>query len=136
VPGVKMTFQGLQVERRLSRLAEGEARDAAYDEMDDVARLLSAEIKRNASGRPGPNAPTGDYRRSWRSSRSGGGANVRWRVSTNRPQGPRLEYGFYGVDSLGRVYRQPAFPHVAPAVAKIEPVLYERVQAALDGLQL
>jgi hypothetical protein len=29
------------------------------------AMLLETRIKAKASGRPGPNAPTGDYRRSW-----------------------------------------------------------------------
>ena len=28
----------------------------------------------------------------------------------------RLEFGFADIDSLGRVYNQPPFPHVRPAV--------------------
>lgn len=36
-------------------------------------------------------------------------------MHTDAQQAKGLEYGFVGVDSLGRHYRQPPFPHVAPA---------------------
>lgn len=84
------------------------------------AQILETRIKANASGRPGPNAPTGDYVRSWNTQygrRNGGFAAI---VGTNKPQGRRLEHGFVGTDSLGRHYNQPPFPHVAPAVAAVE----------------
>ena len=44
-----------------------------------------------------------------------GGAHVAT-VSTNLIQGPRLEYGFTGEDTLGRAYRQPPYPHWRPAI--------------------
>lgn len=83
-------------------------------------RLLT-EIRGRASGRPGPRAITGDYRRSWSMElgrRGGGPAAV---VGTSAPQGRRLEHGFVGTDSLGRNYNQPPFPHVRPAADVIEP---------------
>ena len=126
----------LQVERRLGQLAEGEARDGAWEVMAGMALQASASVKRHASGRPGPNVITGDYRRSINSRRSGSGASVRWTIGTNKPQGPRLEYGFYGVDSLGRFYHQPAFPHFGPAADEIEPQLYAAVRAYLDRINL
>ncbi|MFB7649468.1 hypothetical protein ACFC0S_16485 [Streptomyces sp. NPDC056084] len=93
------------------------------------ARVLHALIQAAASGRPGPNAITGRYRSSWqveiRSRRDGATATV----GTFAPQARRLELGFYGADSLGRVYAQPPFPHVAPALALIEPRFAERVAA-------
>lgn len=96
--------------------------------------LLQTSIMGYASGRPGPNAPTGDYRGSWTTEEggaraSGGGLGVAVTVGTNKPQARRLEYGFVGADILGRVYNQPPFPHVAPAVAKVEPQFQ---QAMLD----
>lgn len=100
-----------------------------------VAMLTEARIKGNASGRPGPRAITGDYRRSWTtemefvSSPLGGGA-ISAVVGTNKPQGPRLEKGFVGVDSLGRHYDQPPFPHVEPAMGWAEASL----DAAIAGL--
>jgi hypothetical protein len=81
------------------------------------AMLLETRIKAHASGRPGPRAPTGDYRRSW-TTRHYGGAST---VATNKPQARRLEFGFQGPDRLGRVYNQPPYPHVGPAVDETVP---------------
>lgn len=93
--------------------------------------LLNTRIKAKASGRPGPNAPTGDYRRSWThqfSERGGVATSVN---GTNAPQGRRLEFGFTGADSLGRVYDQPPYPHVGPARDEIEPELVAAINARL-----
>lgn len=82
---------------------------------------MMGEIRRNASGRPGPNAPTGDYRRSWSTNMdTTNPAQPTALVGTNAPQALRLEYGFFGVDSLGRNYRQPPYPHVEKAVEPTE----------------
>lgn len=78
------------------------------------AMLLETRVKAHASGRPGPRVITGDYRRSWHTTTLGPGTYM---VGTNKPQARRLEYGFVGPDRLGRVYNQPPFPHLAPAVA-------------------
>jgi len=84
-------------------------------------QLLLSSIRGHASGRPGPRAPTGDYRRSWGLQISRGPASTVATVGTNAPQGRRLELGFVGADSLGRVYDQPPFPHAEPAMAEIGP---------------
>ena len=95
--------------------------------------LLQTRIKANASGRPGPNAPTGDYRRSWNTRYSEGRGTAMASVGTNMPQGRRLEHGFVGADSLGRVYNQPPYPHVGPAVQAIEPLfLKELAEKCID----
>lgn len=91
--------------------------------------LLSLLIKAKASGRPGPNAPTGDYRRSWTTRYVDMPTGAVAIVGTNKPQGRRLEYGFTGADSLGRVYDQPPFPHVGPAADEIEPQFISALQA-------
>lgn len=68
-------------------------------------QLISAQVKANASGRPGPRVQTGDYRRSInsRSTRSVASVGeVSAEIGTNKPQGRRLEFGFHGTDSLGR----------------------------------
>jgi hypothetical protein len=44
-------------------------------------------------------------------------------MGTEEHQGARLEFGFTGVDSLGRHYTQPPFPHVQPALPYIEDTL-------------
>lgn len=97
----------------------------------DLTRL----VKMNASGRPGPNAPTGDYRASWRNDAAGSGKLSR-RVGTDRPQALRLEYGFVGADSLGRVYDQPPYPHFGPAVDVMEPIFEQAMAAVLTDASL
>lgn len=86
-------------------------------------QLLKTRIQANASGRPGPNAPTGTYRRSWTMDFSQEGDTATADVGTNQPQGRRLEFGYHGTDSLGRTYNQPPYAHVGPAMDWLEPLL-------------
>lgn len=81
-------------------------------------QLLLTGILRHASGRPGPNAPTGHYRRTW-SMEFHSGANPEAILGTNAPQGRRLEFGFHGVDALGRHFHQAPYEHVRPATDEI-----------------
>jgi hypothetical protein len=92
--------------------------------------LLETKIKANASGRPGPRARTGDYRRSWTTRVTSQSGTTTATVGTDKPQARRLEYGFVGADRIGRVFNQPPFPHVGPAVDEIGPAYY----AAMRGL--
>lgn len=85
------------------------------------AMLLETRVKAAASGRPGPRAITGDYRRSWTTTYVMGPNGIRAIIGTNRPPGRRLEYGFVGADRIGRVYNQPPFPHVGPAADQTIP---------------
>jgi len=80
---------------------------------------------------PGPNVGTGDYRRSIAQDNSKASGVAVSTVYTNAPQGPRLEYGFVGVDVLGRRYSQPPYPHWRPAIAEVPALLSAEVEAAL-----
>lgn len=93
--------------------------------------LAERRIKANASGRPGPRAQTGDYRRSFTTQVSTSRGLVVAVVGTNKAQGRRLEYGFVGADSLGRIYAQPPFPHVVPAFEQTEPEFLEAITAII-----
>lgn len=100
--------------------------------------LFRTKVQARASGRPGPRAQTGDYRRSIGEQTTETATSIRSEVGTNSPQGRRLENGFWGlVDSLGRLYHQPAYPHFEPAADEMEhvfPVAIERaVTVALGG---
>lgn len=92
---------------------------------------MVALVQQNASGRPGPNAPTGDYRGSWSPPEpvAAGLGVFALSVGTDRPQAMRLEYGFVGADSLGRVYDQQPYPHMGPAVDVIEPIFHAAMEA-------
>jgi hypothetical protein len=82
-------------------------------------QLYQTRVKAAASGRPGPNVITGDYRRSITLEMGMVDGMPSAIVGTAAPQGRRLEYGFVGADSLGRYYNQPPFPHFDPPLAQI-----------------
>lgn len=100
--------------------------------LDHAALLLETQIKANASlpagGPPGPRAITGDYRASWNARKTGRDERT---VGSDRPQARRLEYGFVGPDALGRVYNQPPYPHVRPAVDVIGPRFRDEMKKGL-----
>lgn len=95
------------------------------------AMLLRVRIQKNASGRPGPNVITGQYRASWDVKVTVAGTRVSAVVFTDAPQSRRLEYGFVDVDRLGRQYRQPPFPHIEPAFRGTEPGFLEALRTGL-----
>jgi hypothetical protein len=95
--------------------------------MQSVGTVGKAMIRGNASGRPGPNIITGDYWLSWQAVTRAIPYGAQCTLGTDRPQGRRLEFGFVGPDSLGRIYNQPPFPHVGPAVPYIGQLLRDGV---------
>ncbi len=103
---------------------------SAATAVDKTAAGFTRLVKANASGRPGPNAPTGAYRASWQTEGRGGAGVHSRAVGTNAVQAHRLEYGFTGVDSLGRVVDAPPYPHFGPAAAATE-VLFDAAMGAV-----
>lgn len=99
--------------------------------MRRVGQVGVQQIRQNASGRPGPNVITGRYRSSWRSETRGIPYGAECTIGTDAPQGRRLEFGFVGPDSLGRVYNQPPFPHVQPAIGLIQDTLRQEMRAVV-----
>lgn len=101
----------------------------------NAALLVETRTKANASlpasGPPGPRAITGDYRASWNTQKTEETPDsVTFTVGTDRPQGRRLEYGFVGRDALGRVYNQPPYPHLQPAIDATRPEFEAAVRKA------
>lgn len=83
-------------------------------------RLVSS-VQQHASGAPGPEVITGDYRRSWKAVFEYVGSVLEARAETDAEQALRLEHGFHGVDAIGRTFAQAPRPHVLPAVNEIAP---------------
>lgn len=96
--------------------------------------LCETRTKARASGRPGPRVQTGDYRRSITRRVYRDGDSLIGEVGTNKPQARRLEYGFVGADSLGRVYNQPPYPHFGPAAKETEISWRARNQSTIRRL--
>lgn len=63
---------------------------------------------------PGPNRATGDYTRTMHKRTTHRADSVTSEIGTNAAQARRLEFGYYGTDSLGRTYHQDPFPHWQP----------------------
>lgn len=89
------------------------------------------QVRANASGRPGPNVQTGDYRRSISHTPTREGDEPVSYVHTNSPQARRLEFGFNGTDALGRQHRQPPRPHFGPAAEKAEGFLAQEIEKVI-----
>jgi hypothetical protein len=109
-------------------LATNAVQVAAYTDRTTrrYGQLLLTAVRGRASGRPGPRAQTGDYRRSINLQVIPSGASISARVGTNSPQGARLEFGFnsgtapqHGVDVLGRHFESPPYPHFGPAFDQV-----------------
>lgn len=95
--------------------------------------LMTSGVQAAASGRPGPRAQTGDYRRSITTQMSITPTSIETRTETNKPQAYRLEHGFIGVDALGREYDQPALPHFGPTHDRLAPQWEAGLVAAVAG---
>lgn len=97
--------------------------------------MLQTKVKAYASkprtGPPGPRIQTGDYVRSISLNMARTATEVAAVVGTNKPQGRRLEFGFVGTDSLGRVYNQPPYPHFRPALLEVQAPFLAAVAAVV-----
>lgn len=131
-PGPGASSNAAEVAAQLQARAE-RLLPSAVSVVRHYAMLLETQIKANASGRPGPNAPTGDYRRSWTHEVHVTGGTVTAIVGTAKPQARRLEYGYVGPDSLGRVFDQPPYAHVGPAVETVGPLFAQALGRVADG---
>jgi hypothetical protein len=61
---------------------------------------------------------------------TGGPTNPRAIIHSSAPEAHRLEYGFVGIDSLGRSVHQPPRPHFRPALARFA----AQYRASVEGL--
>ncbi len=90
------------------------------------ARIVTTAAKEHASGRPGPEVRSGRLRASIGLVEVTNLGAGRWQSETapqDVPYERRIELGFHGADSLGRVYNQPAYPYMAPALEEVLPAL-------------
>lgn len=111
-------------------LVEPKLKSAASRALAKNGTQLRKAVRAHASGRPGPRIITKTYWRSIkiaRNNRSGIAESV---VYTDEPYGRRLEWGFFGYDSLGRYFTQPPYPHFGPAMREVGPQFEQDAVAA------
>jgi hypothetical protein len=105
---------------------------AAEAAMRHSTQALVQQVQQRASGRPGPRVITGRYRASWGSEVQWAGPVITAEVGSAAPQARRLEFGFVGVDSLGRHYSQRPYPHLGPAVEQAGPLIVQELSRAVE----
>jgi hypothetical protein len=99
--------------------------------------ILETLVRSYASGAPGPQVITGEYERSirYQGLHIIPGLLIEAHVSSDEPFAHRLEYGFMGVDALGRTVQESPRPHFAPAAARLAAIYPADVAAAVaEGL--
>jgi hypothetical protein len=100
----------------------------ARKELQALAQEFSAKLL--ASVRSRAPVATGGYRSRLNAEVSG----FRVEVGSPDPYAARLEFGFVGVDSLGRHYAQPPHPHFIPGVAEVGPEYTQAIMNIVKGL--
>lgn len=120
-----------ELARALSGLGTGLPRQVDAD-ISRWTLMGLARVKSAASGRPGPRRVTGDYTRSMNAQVSRGPGGTVGTIGTNAVQAARLEFGFFGADSLGRHYRQRAFPHWRPTFEWMQEGFVAGLPTAVD----
>ena len=119
MPGVAVVVGNREVVSRINRLPADAGRALAAAG-PDIARFGQSEVRRHASGgRPGPDVITGAFLDSIIGESTARGQQTLVIIGSNAPQAARLEFGFFGYDSLGRFYQQPPYPSFGPAVPAI-----------------
>mgnify|MGYP000860361228 FL=1 len=113
------------------RLAAKSVSNKAGEIILKRALLTETEIKRNSTSRPGPISRSGEHRRAWTTTAFAKRGEVGAVIGNTVPYAMRLEFGFAGTDSLGRVYNQPPYPAAGPAMQLAQPLLKKEL---LDGL--
>ena len=100
-----------------------------------TAGEMAGAMQSHASGRPGPRVQSGDLRGSILVDHEigdpdGFGAAT---VYTDVIYSRRLEYGFYGTDSLGRTFNQPPYPFFGPGFNQVAPDFIRDLQDVLSS---
>lgn len=106
--------------RRLEPVLTRNMENAMDFLLGEVRQLVDVPFPPASSPGQPPRRRTGKYKRSLQAAvgPSRSGKSITGRVGSNSPYGRRLEFGFVGIDSLGRNYNQAARPHLRPAAER------------------
>lgn len=99
------------------------------DALTAAAIKLQGRARDHSSGRPGPNIITYQFWSAW--TWAVGADGISATVANGSTYAARLEFGFVGVDSMGRHYNQPPYPSLGPAVMESEDLLGEELEKVL-----
>ena len=123
---VRMEIVNLdEFDAKLKRLGDALAETAVIRALTAGALIIENDAKRKAPYK------TGTLKRSIHTER-GDGMSVL--IGTNVPYAARLEFGFMGADSRGRMYHQAARPYLRPAFDDNRDAAIREVGEALADL--
>lgn len=97
-----------------------------------AGKALVESATKHSMDRPGPREVSGDYHKSFYYSVQDNGLTASVYAGSSAPFAMRLEYGFHGTDSLGRVYHQNPLPHWRPASDEVLPMYEEALIEVAD----
>lgn len=95
--------------------------------IENAAAKLRDRARDHSQGRPGPNVITGQFRDAWTYAVGGESATV----ANGSVYAARLEFGFFGRDSIGRFVHAPPYPSLQPAIAESETLLEDELAKVL-----
>lgn len=113
---MEMRFETGRAERALQALVlrvEG----ATPALLQAAGRAAATHARSHMGSRPGPHIITGRLHSSLRV-RTDGRRVLVYPSGSAAPYARRIELGFVGTDSLGRVYNQPPYPYFRPGVRR------------------
>lgn len=110
---VSFIFEGMVEFIRKMSGSQQKASSAVSATTEDMAKRTLQKIVSNASDGSGPNVVTGQLVSSWQVVK---GDDDTWVVMSDSPYAERIEFGFVGVDSDGRMVEQLPLPYVRPAI--------------------
>lgn len=126
----RLLFFGNPAIKRLM-VSESDIKRVMLEVNAQYAPAMLESMRKASVTPPGPHKRTGDYQKAW----SATFTQKSITLSNPSPQTKRLEYGFVGRDSLGRLYHQPPFPHIRPVMMAWRPVwvvaMYDRIARLL-----
>lgn len=127
------------LDRAISRFRRMRSRAPSEVDAENkrAAVAVKEQIQRNLSGVEGmPQPRTRQYLNSWSVVKvKGSGSESSYAVVTNSPQSDRLEYGFVGMDSAGRMVHQSPRPHRRPAINTVAKSMKPRYRKAVRRIK-
>lgn len=112
--------------------AEARALGAVAEGFRDAGPKCVQIVRSKLGSAPAPNVETGEHFRAWRADYDlAPPKTIAMQIANDEPQALRLEKGWSGPDSLGRVYFQPARPHLGPSIPEFVETLESSINTKL-----
>lgn len=117
-----------ELERQLRRLNAAMGGAALVTILEQAGEIILDAAEPNVPYRTGALRESGHVGK-----QESGGHSAEVSVIYDKPYSARIEYGFFGTDSLGRTYHQPAQPYLRPAIASTRRIVKHTITVAVKA---